>query len=349
MAKLTNEILDSLNESEPTSDQNQEADTATESSAPAAKTEDKAPSDTVGGTSTTSSTEGEGDEAKSTSETTPVEKKSEDKPKSPSPPLSKHRVKVDGEEFEVDEPELVRGYQLARASHKRLQEAATAKKEAEGLFDVFDKDPFDALQRRLERKNNWDPDRADEEVYKTVLKWIEPRVLERQMEEKDRQTSIERRRIDRDRQRLKEEAQTVESAKRERAERESTERSEKELYAAIDSHKIPKEPIVRQALGNFLRRNYLAPGIEFTFDDAVGHFASYWGELERERKVLEGSRTTATTSTSPQNGSASPTTPKPFPSTKTGEESPAKERERKPTAHFSNARDFHRAILAELT
>lgn len=43
----------------------------------------------------------------------------------------RHKVKIDGEEVEVDDDTLLRDYQLAKASHKRMQEAAETRKQAE--------------------------------------------------------------------------------------------------------------------------------------------------------------------------------------------------------------------------
>lgn len=49
----------------------------------------------------------------------------------------KYKVKVDEAEEEVDEEELLKGYQNSRASTKRFQEASKAKKEAEQMFDLI--------------------------------------------------------------------------------------------------------------------------------------------------------------------------------------------------------------------
>jgi len=46
----------------------------------------------------------------------------------------KYKVKVDGEEIEVDQETLLRDYQLSKASHKKFQEAARAREEAESTL-----------------------------------------------------------------------------------------------------------------------------------------------------------------------------------------------------------------------
>jgi hypothetical protein len=45
--------------------------------------------------------------------------------------IRKWKVKIDGAEAEVDEPELLRGYERAKGSHKRFEEAAKLRKEIE--------------------------------------------------------------------------------------------------------------------------------------------------------------------------------------------------------------------------
>ena len=47
------------------------------------------------------------------------------------PEVRRHKVKVDKEEFDVDEATLIRDYQLAKASYAKMQEAATMRQQAE--------------------------------------------------------------------------------------------------------------------------------------------------------------------------------------------------------------------------
>lgn len=62
---------------------------------------------------------------------------------------TKHRVKIDGEEMDVDYDDLVRDYQLRRVADKRLKEAAEFAKRAREEFEQvekFRKDPWAALK-----------------------------------------------------------------------------------------------------------------------------------------------------------------------------------------------------------
>lgn len=58
----------------------------------------------------------------------------------------KFKVKVDNQETEVDESELIAGYQRAKAAAKRFEDAAKMKKEAEQLAERLKKNPRDVLK-----------------------------------------------------------------------------------------------------------------------------------------------------------------------------------------------------------
>lgn len=57
----------------------------------------------------------------------------------------KFKVKIDDQEKEIDEDELVRDYQLKQASYKKMSEAAKLRKEAEDFFELLKTNPKKAL------------------------------------------------------------------------------------------------------------------------------------------------------------------------------------------------------------
>lgn len=59
--------------------------------------------------------------------------------------IKKYKVKVDGEELEVDETELLRGYQTRRAADKRFQEAALTRRQAEQILGALKENPIHVL------------------------------------------------------------------------------------------------------------------------------------------------------------------------------------------------------------
>ena len=56
------------------------------------------------------------------------------------------RVTVDGQEREVDEKELLRGYAHAQAANKKFEEAAMTRKEAEQVLRIFKENPREAFK-----------------------------------------------------------------------------------------------------------------------------------------------------------------------------------------------------------
>lgn len=56
------------------------------------------------------------------------------------------KVKVDGQEMEVDESELIKGYTHGKAAAKRMEEAALSRKEAEQVLRMFRENPKEAFK-----------------------------------------------------------------------------------------------------------------------------------------------------------------------------------------------------------
>lgn len=72
-----------------------------------------------------------------------IEKQETEAQKQEPPPVvekRKYKVKVNGEEIEVDEDELTRGYQIRKASDKAFQEAAEMRKKADAFFNALKDD-----------------------------------------------------------------------------------------------------------------------------------------------------------------------------------------------------------------
>ena len=59
--------------------------------------------------------------------------------------VRKYKVKIDGDELEVDESELLAGYQTRKAADKKFQEAAMARKQAEEFIGLLKTDPVKVL------------------------------------------------------------------------------------------------------------------------------------------------------------------------------------------------------------
>jgi len=107
--------------------------------------------------------------------------------------VRKYKVKVDGQELDVDEQELIRGYSHQRAANKILQQGAAARKQAEEFIAMM-KDPEKFWE--VAKKIGHDPRKQAEEYLARQLEdeLLDPRERElketkmrlKQMEEMDR-------------------------------------------------------------------------------------------------------------------------------------------------------------------
>lgn len=68
------------------------------------------------------------------------------------PAPRKFKVKVDGQESEVDEETLVRDYQISKASYKKMEEARALKTQLEGFMESFETDPVGTLKKLSQQK-----------------------------------------------------------------------------------------------------------------------------------------------------------------------------------------------------
>ena len=59
----------------------------------------------------------------------------------------KYKVKIDNEESEVDEDELLKGYQLSKASQRRMQQASDLQKELESFVKEVKQNPMSLLSK----------------------------------------------------------------------------------------------------------------------------------------------------------------------------------------------------------
>lgn len=84
-------------------------------------------------------------------------------PAVPAPPPKKYKVKVEDQETEVDETELVSGYQLKKASMKKFEEAAAVRKQVEGLLQYVKQNPFDPRLKQIFGED-WNPEALAEDM-----------------------------------------------------------------------------------------------------------------------------------------------------------------------------------------
>lgn len=102
--------------------------------------------------------------------------------------IRKHKLKVDGQEIEVDEEELKRGYTHQKAANKKLQEGLKARKQAEE-FVVAMRDPT-KLVNTLE-KLGWEP----KQIRKVAEEYLAGVLEDEMLDPKDKELKTTKQRL----------------------------------------------------------------------------------------------------------------------------------------------------------
>jgi hypothetical protein len=180
------------------------------------------------------------------------EKEEEETEEEDDEPLIFH-VKVDGKEQEVDEEELIRGYQTARSSTQRFSEAKKLHDEAKAFFTKFLEDPGTALTDYMTSQTGGNRIKARGLVRDQFLQWLAPDLEESLIEdERERELHRQKREIEEERREL--ERQRAES--KSKFEKEAEEEFISDLRGKIDSQigrfKLPNNDTIWQRAGKYL-------------------------------------------------------------------------------------------------
>lgn len=188
--------------------------------------------------------------------------------------IRRYKVKIDGQESEVDEQELIRGYQIRKAADKKFAEAAMTRKQAEDFIAKL-KTPAQ-LKNALEDLG-YDPRQLAEAYLGDQLNY--ELMTKEQKEAYHAKIELQRYKEQEAQRKLEEEEKETGSI---------TERTAMELQSSIidilDSEKLPKKPstvwrIARQMLIN------LDQGIDVSPRDVVYDVAR---EIKQEHQDLYG-------------------------------------------------------------
>jgi hypothetical protein len=162
-------------------------------------------------------------------------------------------VKIDGKEQEIEEEELVKGYQTAKSSTKRFSEAKKLHDEAKAFYSVFLGSPFDSLVDLKVKETGGDRVKARLLVRDQALQWLAPD-LEESLIEDEREKALFRQKREIEEQqkeldRRKEEAKT-------QADKEAEEEFISDLQTSINTQikrqKLPSEDAIWKSVGRLL-------------------------------------------------------------------------------------------------
>lgn len=155
-------------------------------------------------------------------------------------PPKRFKVKIDQEELEVEENELIAGYQRASAASKRMQEAAALRKQAKDDYAAFLRDPFRVLEEKL--APHFGKERVQQHIRALAQKQLQELMEEEQLPESDRRALHAERRA----RELEEKLREAEERKAEEARAVEIQRHQdqftKNLQKAIDGAGFSLEP-----------------------------------------------------------------------------------------------------------
>jgi hypothetical protein len=160
------------------------------------------------------------------------------------------KVKVDGQEREVDEATLIRDYQISAAGMKRLQEASAKEKSIESFKEAFERDPVGTMQHFGKGKNG-------PEFRKAVEKFLLGE-LERDGESPE-QKELRSAREDAAAARKELEKHTQDRSKKlaEEAMKREASTMDQEIAGAISTVGLPKTPDTVKRLAQIMLQNHV--------------------------------------------------------------------------------------------
>jgi hypothetical protein len=220
--------------------------------------------------------------------------KADGSPKEAAPPgPKKFKVKVHGEEQEVDEEELLRGYQLKQASNKRFEEAskkerdATEKMEKVGrLLQTLSSDPkaFAAAARDLNLTKEQLLALGDALLEPIISEQVEAEKLAKASPEQKRLMELEKEnaalKAEHEKRKAQEEADKRKSEESAKAERVKSHRQsfEGQVMEAMEALKLPKSHALAKEVLDVIS-DAMENQVELTTRDIVAEV--------RERKLAE--------------------------------------------------------------
>jgi hypothetical protein len=189
-------------------------------------------------------------------------------PPAPQEP-KKYRVKIDGEEQEVDEQTVVKDYERRAASHKRFEEAAKLRKEAEEILELPKKDLKAFLQ-----KQGLDPQEVAEML---LLSQFEEQLKEPVDPEKEE--------LEKYRSKDREEKEKQEREEDEKREQEERAKLDTTIFEALQGTGLSKDPYTVRSAALFVR-SCLKAGFE---PDATEIKEALEGKVKNDYKSVTSS------------------------------------------------------------
>jgi len=190
-----------------------------------------------------------------------------------------YKVTVDGEELEVDEDELKKGYSHARAAQKRMQEAAMSRKEAEQVLRMFKENPRQAMGRLGIDVRQLAESVIQDELSEAMLspEQKELRQYKKQLEEYQNNEKSAR--------------EQYEAQQQEQEMARYTEQVQSEIVSTLDTAGLPKTERTVGRIAHYMQAalsagySNVTPAdvIEYVKNDYISDFKSFMGGMSEEQ------------------------------------------------------------------
>lgn len=179
-------------------------------------------------------------EGKAKKEPPKTDKKEQKDPPKNDNSSKKWKLKIDGAEEEVDEPELIRRAQIGQAGYKRMQEAASKQKELEAKFKEFEADPIKFFSKSgkdfrevAEQFLIGELEKEQMSPEQRRLRELEARVKEQEEKERQIKEDMEKQELTRQEQRFAEEY-------------------DRGVAKALESTGLPRDPYTVKRMANYM-------------------------------------------------------------------------------------------------
>lgn len=151
-----------------------------------------------------------------------------------------YKVKIEGKELEVDEDELIRGYQVRKVSEKYRREGEAAKKQAEEFVRLLKEDPIRLLK---------DP-RIGHDVRKLAEEYLAGQLKDEMMDPKERELRDAKAKIKQFEDFEKKQKEEQELQKKEILRKKFTENYTQDIVKALDTSGLPRKPETVKRIAN---------------------------------------------------------------------------------------------------
>lgn len=187
----------------------------------------------------------------------------------------KFKVKVNGADMEVDEAELIAGYQTRKAADEKFREAAMSRKQAEEFIHMLQVNPLKVLQ---------DP-RLGHDARKLAEEFLMSQYEEESMDPRDRELRDAKAQL----QSIEEEKKRIQAEQEEAQNAELVEKYQHDIQGQIistlESSGLPKSPHTVKRMAYYMHQG-LVRGMNISAQDVVSLVKN---DYIQEQKSLFGS------------------------------------------------------------